>query len=187
MYKDKYTTEHTAQLSTWIHNTIHYAICEYEKRYLSVLADTSYMYNAIRKLEKEGSEVSVENLVKILGLSYKTASSLPVYLHSFSGYGYGVHCDIDENLIEAVDGKKFVPKEISSITDFNFNDFKHYLTDAEIDIIENYFGFNGKRMKMEAIGEEIGKSQKAVSYAINKALVKLRKAPGMEEFADMVR
>ena len=38
-------------------------------------------------------------------------------------------------------------------------------------------------MTMREIGKHLGKSRKAVSYMINKAIVKLRHVPGIEAYA----
>jgi DNA-directed RNA polymerase specialized sigma subunit len=38
-------------------------------------------------------------------------------------------------------------------------------------------------MTMQDIGKALGKSRKSVSYLINKAIVKLRRIPGIEEYA----
>ena len=158
--------EKGASLTTWTYHMIKDAIIEYQKHHLSVLSGGAYLQNVLRKA---GQDASVEEIMEF-GVSKKTALASIYMKNSFSTVDY----DELESLIE---GKPF--EEVST-----FLDWEKYLTKEEAFAIGSYFGFGDqKRLTKTEIGNVLGKSRKAASDIINKALVKLRKIPGIEEYA----
>ena len=63
-------------------------------------------------------------------------------------------------------------------------DWRSYLNEEEIFVVEHSFGFNGgETLGLREIGVLMGgKSRKAVDYILGKAIVKLRHIPGIEDF-----
>ena len=158
--------EKGASLTTWTYHMIKDAIIEYQKHNLSVFGRSgAYLRNILRKV---GQDATVEEIMEF-GISKKTALASTYMKNSFTTVDY----DGLESLIE---GKPF---EVSA----TFLDWEKYLTKEEAFAVGNYYGFGEQKMTMHEIGQELGKSRKAVSYMINKALVKLRKVPGIEEYA----
>lgn len=158
--------EKNATLTTWVYHMIKSAILEYQKHNLSILSGGAYLQGILRKA---GQDASVEEIMEF-GVSKKTAIAARYIRESFSTVDYddlstmiGAD-DVEHNSLEAFDWKK-------------------YLTESEVFAVGNYFGFNGSRMTMGEIGEKMGRSRKSVSYLINRALVKLRRVEGIEDFA----
>ena len=166
----RFDPEKGASLTTWTYHLIKDAIYEYQKHHLSILSGGAYL-NSV--LKKAGEEASIEEIMEF-GVSKQTALASAYIKSSYMTE------DIDE--CTSVIGAEDVETE----TMYSFN-WRPYVTDIEAFAISNFFGFNGPRMTMQEIGEKLGKSRKAVSYLLNKALVKLRRVPGIEEYAHMVR
>jgi DNA-directed RNA polymerase sigma subunit (sigma70/sigma32) len=120
-------------------------------------------------LRKAGQDASVEEIMEF-GVSKKTALAANYIKGSFSTV------DFDE-LSSMIGADDVTTEGIESLP------WRKYLNETEIYVVGNYFGFNGEKKTMSEIGAELGKSRKAVSYMINKALCKLRKVPGIQEFA----
>lgn len=155
-----------ASLTTWVFHMIKDAILEYQKQHLSILSGGAYLQSVLRKA---GQDASVEEIMEY-GVSKKTAMAANYVKESFSSADY-------DELSTLIGDDGF---EKLALEQF---DWKPYLNSAEIYAIGNFFGFNGQRMTMQEIGEQMGKSRKSVSYLINKALVKLRNVPGIEDYA----
>ena len=157
-----------ATLTTWVYHMIKDAIIEYQKQHLSILSGGSYLQSILRKA---GQDASVEEIMEF-GVSKKTALAAAYLKESFSTVDY-------DELATMVGATGVDNRAIESLN------WRQYLTDTEIFAVGNYFGFNGCRMTMGEIGEKLGRSRKSVSYLINRALVKLRKVDGIEDFAFM--
>ena len=155
-----------ATLTTWVYHMIKDAILEYQKQHLSILSGGAYLQSILRKA---GHDASIEEIMEF-GVSKKTALAATYIRESFS--------TVDYDELATMVGDDDV--EHNALESFNWKD---YLTEPEIFAVGNYFGFNGGRMTMGEIGERMGRSRKSVSYLINKALVKLRKVDGVEDFA----
>lgn len=160
--------EKGASLTTWTYHMIKDAILEYQKQHLSILSGGAYLQSILRKA---GKDASVEEIMEY-GVSKQTALAAHYVKDSFST------ADYDELATMVGDDGL----ETRALDAFNW---QAYLTETEIFAVGNFYGFNGPRMTMQEIGDKLGKSRKAVSYMINKALVKLKKAPGIEEYAFM--
>ena len=161
-----YDPEKGASLTTWTYHRIKDAVAEYQKQNLSVLSGGAYLQNALKKV---GPDATIDELVES-GVSRKTALAVTRFKDSFATADF----DELENMIGA-DGVRS-----QTVESFNWQD---YLTEPEIFAVGHYFGFNGEHMTMREIGKHLGKSRKAVSYMINKAIVKLRHVPGIEAYA----
>ena len=161
-----YNPEKGATLTTWTYHRIKDAVAEYQKRHLSVLSGGAYLQNALKKI---GHDATVEELVAG-GVGKKTALAASRLKDSFAT------ADIYE--LENMIGSDGV--SCSQLEAFNWQD---YLNKQEIFAISHYFGLNEEKMSMKEIGQHLGKSRKSVSYMINKAIVKLRHAPGIEAYA----
>ena len=161
-----FNPEYGASLTTWMYHMIKSSILEYQKHHLSVLSGGAYLQSILRKA---GEDASVEQIMDY-GVSKQTALASTYIKDSFS--------TVDYDELSSYIGEDGV--DLDSIESFPW---RKYLTKTEIYALENFFGFNGDRMKMVEIGQKLGKSRKAVSYMINKALVKLRKVPGVEFYA----
>lgn len=154
-----------ASLTTWTYHMIKDSIIEYQKQHLSVLSGGSYLQGILRKA---GKDATVEQIMEY-GISKKTALAAAYVKESFST------ADFEE--LSTVIGDDGLQTGLDSL------DWKKYLTPSEIFAIENFFGFSGDRMTMAQIGDKIGKSRKGVSYLLNKAINKLKRIPGIEEYA----
>jgi RNA polymerase sigma factor (sigma-70 family) len=157
-----------ASLTTWTYHMIKDSILEYQKQHLSILSGGAYLQSILRKA---GQDASVDEIMEF-GVSKKTALAATYIKDSFSTV------DFDE-LSTMVGDDGFEKQALESF------DWRAHLTEPEIFAVGNFYGFNGPRMTMGEIGAKMGKSRKAVSYLINKALVKLKRAPGIEDYAYM--
>lgn len=155
-----------ASLTTWTYHMIKDSILEYQKQHLSVLSGGAYLQGILRKA---GYDASIEEIMEF-GVSRKTALAATYIKESFSTVDY------DEL-------STYVGDEGVKTNNLDSFDWKKHLNKAEIFAISNYYGFEGPRKTMGEIGRVMGKSRKSVSYMINKALVKLRKVPGIEYYA----
>lgn len=155
-----------ASLTTWMYHMIKSAVLEYQKQHLSVLSGGAYLQGILRKA---GQDASVEEIMSF-GVSRKTAQAANYIKTSFSTVDY-------DELASVMGEDCFEASDMESLP------WREYLTDTEIFAVGNFFGFNGEKMTMQEIGNQLGKSRKSVSYMINKALVKLRKMPGIEDYA----
>ena len=184
-----YDVKHEASFTTWVHLKIKYAILNYQKENLSALSGGAYLYQAMRNLEKNGDDITVENLVKKQKLSRSTASAINHYKLSFNPVGYGVNCvipyqDIDTGAMEKIEWENRVdPNDcFESVYGFHLDNYKDILTKIEYFILSNYFGFENE-MTMNEIGQQLNMSRKAVAYTMNKALKKLRDIDGIADYA----
>lgn len=158
--------EHGASLTTWMYHMIKSAIIEYQKKHLSVLSGGAYLQNILRKA---GQDASVEEIMDF-GVSKKTALAASYVKSSYSTENY------DEL-------SSFVGEDCFEASDVESLPWRKYLNEQEIFAVGNFYGFGGEKMTMQEIGDHLGKSRKAVSYMINRALVKLRKIEGIEDYA----
>lgn len=189
MFDPKYE----AQLSTWTYHKIKCAMLDYIKENYSCISGGSYVISHIFALKKNGEEISVENLRK-RGVSRKTAiaalEDLPKACRP-DCYGVGHQAsfyDIESGTVEGFEtDERISTDDIDRIEGFRLENFKPYLSDEEYFIIKNHFGFDCDRITMEEIGSVIGKSRKAVSYALNRALVKMRHIPGIDAYAELAQ
>lgn len=185
MFNPKYE----AQFSTYAYNMIRWAMLDYIKANRSHVKGGSYVVNHVLALESNGEEVTIENLIK-RGVSRKTAiAGLETLRNAYRPDCYGVGCsknfyDMESGTNESFETDQRVSTDsIEHVEGLRLQDLKSYLTDEECFIVKNFYGFNCDRMTMQEIGNQIGKSRKAVSYAINRALVKIRHIPGIEAYA----
>lgn len=161
-----YDPEKGASLTTWTYHMIKDSILEYQKQHLSILSGGAYLQGILRKA---GQDATVEEIMEF-GVSKQTALAATYVQDSFSSV------DFDE--LSTIMGESGL--ENCAIDSLPWRD---YLNETEAFAIGNYYGFNGPRMTMQDIGKALGKSRKSVSYLINKAIVKLRRIPGIEEYA----
>ena len=157
-----------ASLTTWTYHMIKDAILEYQKQHLSVLSGGAYLQSILRKA---GQDASVEEIMEF-GVSKKTALAATYVKESYSTVDY-------DELATVVGDDGIERCELEAF------DWQSHLSKPEIYAVGNFFGFNGKRMTMSEIGQRMGKSRKAVSYMINKALVKLKHVDGIADYAYM--
>ena len=161
--------ENKSSFSTHVYHCVRDAICEYKKKNLGHLANAGYIIQA----HNNAKTWDVEELMK-QGLSKKTALAASVYGMKPINYGEAF------NMVD----RKATAQLRAIENHYSRFDYAKYLTEREATIIEHYYGLNGtERLTMEEIGYIFGMSRKAVSYAINRALVKLRHADGIEEYA----
>ena len=157
-----------ASLTTWTYHMIKDAILEYQKQHLSILSGGAYLQSVLRKA---GQDASVEEIMEF-GVSKKTALAAAYVKDSFSSVDY------DE--LATIVGDSGIERNA-----LEFLDWESYLTKDEAFAVGSFYGFNGPRMTMQQIGEKLCRSRKSVSYMLNKAINKLKKIPGIEEYAFM--
>lgn len=155
-----------SSLTTWTYIIVRDAIREYQKQHLPALSGGAHLYSLMKKV---GDNPTVEDITA-LGVRKDTAIALKNAKESYSS------ADFDE-LSGIIGQDDAYDQETESFQ------WKQHLNDEEIFIVERYFGFNCPQMNMGEIGEEMGRSRKSVGYALNKALVKLRKTANIEDFA----
>ena len=162
-------------LNTWVTTNIKNRVIEYIKKNYRCISGGAYLVQGIRNIKREcGIDELPENYIELLkekGYSEKTASAA-TYI-DLEPAQYGEQFDM-------IDPKQ----DLNKLSLWNL-DYRKYLTEQEIYIIENYYGLKGyERRDMYEIGEELGKSRKSISYAIKKALNKLKRVPGIEDYAE---
>ena len=178
---DSYQDDKNASLGTWIHNQIEWAVMEYMKANFTGIHGGQYAHNIARKLKNQGIEVNTDTLVEA-GLSRRTAVA---YLNtclkpsSAGGASSGLRRKDDDELMKQPE-KSYFQKEFEDC--FRL-EYEKYLDPKESKVLASYYGLCGATPKtMKEIGKDIGKSGKAVSYMIEKSLVKLRHQPGIEAY-----
>lgn len=169
-----YQKNHNTCLNTWVTLNIKNRVIEYIKQNYHCLSGGAYLVQGLRSIKQEcGADELPENFIELLvekGYSEKTAVAATYFRLRPSQYG---------EQFDMADPKQDLDR--LSIWDFNY---REHLTEKEIYIIENYYGLNGCEPKhMWEIGKELNASRKSISYQINKIIIKLRKVPGIEEYA----
>lgn len=164
-----YDDNEEASLTTHMYRQVDYALKEFHKANYYHLSGGSYAMNIRSKL---GPDATIEEMMRH-GVSRKTAIATQQFFLEPSEYG------AQFNMIDRKQGER-----LHSIEKTNLG-YEQHLTPMECCIVEHIYGLNGEpRMTMEDIGKKINKSRKAVSYALNKALVKLRHVPGIENYIE---
>ena len=160
------------QLNTWVYRCIHDGIAEYYFNNMSHLSGGKYLYNGVRKWQEINKTIDLPTIEQLqeFGFSRKTALALGYFWKKPATYGPQL------NLIDRETKRQF--NTIEGL----LPDLTECLNEKELFAINHYFGFNGKCMTMREIGEQLNKSRKAVSYLINKAIVKIRHEPGIENY-----
>ena len=162
-----YDPNSDATLETWIYRRIQIALWEYQKKNMRFLSGGEYLYVMERKA---GKNASVDDYQK-LGVSKKTAMAVSYYNKPYETYDAAAHL-LDPDSQQMLENNSAFQL-----------DYAKYLNETECFIVEHYYGLNGQKvMTMGEIGEKLGKSRKAISYALNIALCKLRKVDGIEDF-----
>ena len=155
---------------------------EYMKKNFSQLGSANYLHAAMQKVKKMGYEPTVENLVEFGGVSYKTAlASTYVFLRPSSAGGASSGLKRKDEVEDRKQPEKsYFQKEFEDC--FRL-EYEKYLDPKESKVLASYYGLGGAAPKtMKEIGKDVGKSRKAVSYMIEKSLVKLRHQPGIEAY-----
>lgn len=170
-----YDSQKGASLETWITRCVKDSVAEYIKKNSHCFSGGAYLHNARRKLSKELgcdiTDVTTDMLIQYAAVSKKTASALSLYQLDTVSYGPELA------LIDYKSKQQF--NRIGSLIE----DLPKYLNPQEIDMITKYFNLDGEGSNtMRGIGESCGKSRKAVSYAINRILFKLKHVPGIEDY-----
>ena len=114
----------------------------------------------------------VHRLVEEESMSHSTAR----LVYEFRDQAFAIDCDVTGAIDHNSDFEKTTTAGLMDL-------LAKYLTDQEMSIIENYFGFKEQKLTMTNMGLIMGKSRKSMSYAINKTLMKIRHIPGIEEYA----
>lgn len=186
-----FSPEKGASFSTWVYNMIKGAMLDYQKNHLTFVTGGTYLYQGIKNVEKRHDihedvgyfsrvddydvEALVHRLVEEESMSLATAR----LAYEFRDQAFAIDCDV----CGAIDhNAKLGVKKTDGLMDL----LAKYLTDEEMSIIENYYGFKEQKLTMSNMGAVMGKSRKSMSYAINKTLMKIRHIPGIEEYAHCV-
>lgn len=164
-----------AKLETWITRRVKDRVAEYIKQHSHCFSGGEYLHNERRKVSNKlgcsVEDVTTDMLVANSNVSQKTASALTFYKSETVSYGPELA------LIDYKSKQQF--NKIGSLIE----DLPKYLTHQEIEILTKYFNLDGEGSNtMRGIGESCGKSRKAVSYAINRILFKLKHVPGIEDY-----
>lgn len=151
-----YNPDYQAQLGTWTYRRIKDALSNFFKKNSRCLAGGSSLYQKIKDQESCDDEISQR-----LKESFVTQN-----------------LDDLANMIGDDDVK------MQGAGQFEGFDWRKYLTEDEITVIEYKFGFyGGKPMRAKDIGEIMGgRSAKSVEYLWHQALPKLQRIPGIEDF-----
>ena len=179
---DSYSDDKGASLTTWIHNNIDWSAKDYLKNNFGTLGNTAYLFNVMQKVKKMGYEPTIENLVEFGGVSYQTAmASTYAFLRPGSAGGASSGLKRKDEVEELKQPEKaYCQKEFEDC--FRL-EYEKYLDPKESKVLASYYGLSGSAPKtMKEIGKDVGKSRKAVSYMIEKSLVKLRHQPGIEAY-----
>lgn len=152
--------------TTWVQHHIKGAILDFQKHNLSCLSGGCYLQQVMRDL---GPEATLEDYQK-RNMRTNTIQAMGYINNTFAVSNYDELEIVSDNAINL---------------DFTFQlvDWRSYLSEEEIYIVENYYGFNGEPQTFEVIGEHIGVSRKTASNKLKAALNKLRKIPGIEYYA----
>lgn len=162
-----YTPGKGTAFITWVYTRINGAILDYQKRHLSALASTGYLYTSLKKL---GPDATPEQLIE-MGHSKESAYAAMRIKNSF------LMVDVD-----ALEEVLFDDDNIYDMIDLKAFDWKKYLTEKEVDVIELFYGLSGQEpMSMSAIARKFGRSTKTLTETKERALRKLRNVPGIED------
>lgn len=179
---DSYDDNKKASLTTWVHTQIEWSMMEYMKKNFSQLGSVNHLHAAMQKVKKMGYEPTIENLVEFGGVSKKTAmASTYAFLRpsSAGGASSGLRRKDEDELMKQPE-KSYFQKEFEDC--FRL-EYEKYLDPKEGKVLASYYGLSGSAPKtMKEIGKDVGKSRKAVSYMIERSLVKLRHQPGIEAY-----
>lgn len=163
---NSYKDNKGASLATWMHRYITGAIWDYQKRNLSCLARSSYVHQVMNKV---GENATREEL-KAMKLEDSTIQAMQYIKQSYSTADFFA---LEERADEKFSLDEYLP----------FVEWKSYLTDEEVDLIERHFGFrNGNCEPMYKLAEEYGVSRSTMANRFKSALNKLRRIPGIEDY-----
>lgn len=183
-----YSPEKGASFTTWVYHMIKDAMLEYQKHHLTFVSGGAYLYQGIRNVEKRHNihedvgyfsrvdDYDVDTLVHRLVEEESMSHSTARLVYEFRDQAFAIDCDVTGAIDHNSDFEKTTTAGLMDL-------LAKYLTDQEMSIIENYFGFKEQKLTMTNMGLIMGKSRKSMSYAINKTLMKIRHIPGIEEYA----
>lgn len=151
---NSYNPQYGTKLGTWTWRRISNALSEFQKKNLMCVSGGASRYQKIKNLEASETDAIDQRLRE----SFNTKN-------------------LDE--LSQVIGADDVEK--NEFSDFNW---RSYLNDEEIFVVEHHFGFNGESpLSLKDIGILMGgKSRKAVDYILDKAIVKLQCIPHIEDY-----
>lgn len=163
-----YEADRKIAFSTVAHKYITTAIVDYQKKHLSILSGGSYLQEIMKKA---GPDATKEDLLA-MGLRQNTVHAASYIKDSFATVEYDTLYDspaVEDDFIDRLALKSF--------------DWRQYLDEREIFVIENHFGFNGEALPSTVIGRILGVHRKTVINILNRALNKIRRAPDIGDYA----
>ena len=167
----KYDPDENAHINTWVTDCIQNAIKEFHKQNDRILSGGAYLQNQIKKVNPTSFDEDIVDRLVENGMRRSTALASTYYNLTPVEYG---------DWLGLVDPES---KSMFTRSEGLVANLHNYLTPNEIEIVNQYFDLDGQgHATMRAIGSQCGKSRKAVSYAINKILVKLRHVTGIEHY-----
>lgn len=168
----KYDPYKGASLNTWMYHCISDRLADFCSKNFSHLSGGKYFYRAVKKWQAANDTFELPTIKQLqeTGVSAKTATALEYYWKQPSMYGPQL------NMVDRETKKRF--SEVEGL----LPDLSQVLTSDENFAIQYYFGFHGYSLTMREIGQHLNKSRKAVSYLINKALVKIKHEPEIEAY-----
>lgn len=154
---------------TWVVNRVKWALLEFHKYNFYATSGGSYLHT-VMKDNGLTEDSSFQDWIDA-GVSKSVAKAAMYYKLQPSQYGAQLNL-VDHNAKRMLNSLGGLSSELHN-----------YLNDMECDALECYFGLNDKpRLSMRTIGVKYDKSRKAVSYMINKSLMKIRHIPGIEHY-----
>lgn len=163
-----YDVDRKNAFSTVAHRYITTAIVDYQKKHLSVLSGGSYLQEMIKKA---GPDATKEDLLA-MGLRQNTVHAASYIKDSFTTVEY-----------DALYNTPVIEDDFIDRLALEFFNWRQYLDEREIFVVENHFGFNGEALPSTVIGRSLGVHRKTVINILNRALNKIRHAPDISDYA----
>ena len=157
-----------ASFSTWVHHYISGALLDYQKNNLSTLSGGSYLQQI---LKKAGPAATMEEL-KVFHLNKSTLQAATYINANYSPADISLYKD------KLIDETYQIPFEVE------FFDWRQYLKEDEIFIIEKIFGFNEKNecMMKKDLCKILGISKATLNKRLQKIIQKLKETPGITAY-----
>lgn len=164
---DRFDEKKGVTFSTYVYTYVHGRILDYQKKHLSVLSGGHYLQGVLRKI---GPDVKDDDL-RAMKCSEETIQAAKYINQNFSSVGY-------EEIEYLVSEKDDLRDNIL----IGFFNWRKYLTDEEILVVEKHFGFGCEAIPNTEISKIIKRSNKSVANTLKRALRKLRQVPGVEDY-----
>lgn len=193
-FDDSYNCKFISYAVWWIRDSILKEILDYGK-IIRIPSEKITKFNKLNKVitqyeQDNGISPSFRDLEEILGwseedlkniISQCTISIIPDSIVNSEGEQESI---FETLCIEDGNTDENLKKQSESTTIYDF--LKLNLNDTEYYVLTNFFGINGKEMSLDDISISCNITKERVRQIKDKAIIKLRKCPGVEKLANFL-